>query len=345
MLMFSSFKRKTPHFERETFICSTLSESDSSNNYHTHNIPLNLQWKDLKDIEYFASGGRSAIYTALFNDMPVMIKTVKLDDNDSATTEQEIEKEIATLSMLDHPNIVKLYGAGYNLQRRRFLILERLDGGTMQQMIHTRKCQKNKISYRNFRCRFWMRDVLRNTSAIARAMEYCHTGNDKYIIMHRDLKPDNIGFKSDGTLKIMDFGLATIIERKSMYYKVYEMSGGTGSLRYMAPEVAKHLPYNYKADVYSFGIILYELLSCRKAFTGLDVDQYFEHVVYGGLRPQQNHKWPNELNEVMDKCWSASISRRPSFTEVVSMLESTSINHGSKSMISVTLKSNIAKKA
>ena len=113
----------------------------------------------------------------------------------------------------------------------------------------------------------------------------------------------------------------------------------------MAPEVAKHLPYNHKADVYSFGIILYELLSCHKAFTGLDVDQYFEHVVHGELRPRKNNKWPNELNAVMEKCWTASISRRPHFTEVVSMLESTSINYESKAMISLTLKSNIAKKA
>ena len=72
-------------------------------------------------------------------------------------------------------------------------MLEYLDGGTMQQMISTRKSKKGRLTFRNFRSKVWIREALSDAYAIAKAMEYCHTGNDKYIIMHRDLKPDNIG--------------------------------------------------------------------------------------------------------------------------------------------------------
>jgi len=251
------------------------------------------------------------------------------------------------LSKLNHPNIVKLFGAG-KLHGHRFLVLERLDGGTMKQMISSRKGGSNKTKIRTIRNKHWMEDALSDAVAIARAMEYCHSGIHEHIIIHRDLKPDNIGYKSDGTLKIIDFGLATMIDRKSMCSnQVYEMSGQTGSLRYMAPEVAKNSPYNNKVDIYSFGIIICELLSCKKAFSGLNIDEYFEHVVHGGLRPLVNNKWPTELKEVMKKCWSSNINIRPSFNEIVSILDCTLTKFSTKAILrkNVILKSNISRLA
>ena len=123
------------------------------------------------------------------------------------------------------------------------------------------------------------------------------------------------------------------------------MSGGTGSLRYMAPEVAKNLPYNYKAEVYTFGIILSELLSHKKPFGGITVDKYFKYVVYGGTRPHVSRKWPNELSELMQKCWSSDIVSRPSFSEVASILDSALNTLNTKPSLQVTFKSTVARKA
>ena len=125
----------------------------------------------------------------------------------------------------------------------------------------------------------------------------------------------------------MDFGLASVIQSTTLFSEdVYEMTGGTGSLRYMAPEVATSRPYNHKADVYSFGIILWRLLSCEKPFVGYDIEKYFNQVVYKGVRPSVDSKWPKELKELMIKCWDTDIENRPSSKEIVTSLDSICID-------------------
>jgi serine/threonine protein kinase len=131
------------------------------------------------------------------------------------------------------------------------------------------------------------------------------------------------GFTLDGTVKILDFGLAKILENSNANSnEVYAMSGETGSLRYMAPEVAEALPYNQKADVYSFGVILWELNSGKKPFAGLNRELFYEQVVHGGERPPINKKWPTELCKLITDCWDTEVENRPSFRQVVERLDS-----------------------
>ena len=99
------------------------------------------------------------------------------------------------------------------------------------------------------------------------------------------------------------------------------MSGETGSLRYMAPEVADGLPYNFSADVYSFGIILWELNASKKPFEGLNRDLFYERIVHGGERPPLNRKWPRELTSLMAECWDADLYHRPAFRDIVQRLD------------------------
>jgi serine/threonine protein kinase len=103
--------------------------------------------------------------------------------------------------------------------------------------------------------------------------------------------------------------------------EVYQMSGETGSLRYMAPEVADGLPYNYSADVYSFGIILWELVSTKKPYEGLTRELFYERVVHGGERPPLGRKWPPELTSLMIECWDADMVNRPKFRDIVKRLD------------------------
>lgn len=130
------------------------------------------------------------------------------------------------------------------------------------------------------------------------------------------------GFTLDGSVKIIDFGLAKLIENATVdSNETYAMSGETGSLRYMAPEVAECLPYNWAVDVYSFGIILWEMNAGKKPFEGLNREMFYERVVHGGERPPLRSKWPDELKSLMKECWDADTSKRPRFRDILRRLD------------------------
>jgi serine/threonine protein kinase len=147
-------------------------------------------------------------------------------------------------------------------------------------------------------------------------------------IIYRDIKPDNIGFDMNGTLKLFDFGLAKELRpHKMLENGTYNLTGRTGSRRYMAPEVAMNKAYNSTADVYSFGILLHELCSLDKPFDGYTEAQHMDLVVIGGKRPLISHHgshrfWPDSVRKLMEHCWLDDLHERPSFVEVIQILQS-----------------------
>jgi len=284
---------------------------------------LNLQWESLRNVEYLTDGGNNWIHTAVLQGKSVVVKTLKPECQDVALAINEIEGELEIHSRLDHPNIVKLIGAGFTPRGVRFVVLERLDGGTLTQLLGY------DTRIRDRRRRFWAKkkisymDVLKCARSLAEALAYCHgRAIPNAMVLHRDLKPDNVGFTLDGTVKLIDFGLARTVENATISNDVYEMSGETGSLRYMAPEVADCQPYNQKADVYSFGIILWELVANKKPYDGMNRDEFYSRVVHGGERPViNNKKWPVDLIELMKNCWDTDIAKRPDFADIVDALD------------------------
>jgi serine/threonine protein kinase len=138
------------------------------------------------------------------------------------------------------------------------------------------------------------------------------------------LKPDNVGFTADGTLKLFDFGLVTCVRARESPSDAYHMTGNTGSLRYMAPEVALREPYSEKVDVYSFGIMLWQMAKDSIPFTGLNKTEFMQEVVRGDVRPKPDRAWPAEFSDLLTSCWHRNPERRPSFAVVLAELHSLS---------------------
>lgn len=184
-------------------------------------------------------------------------------------------------------------------------------------------------------------------------MLYFDLGETKHLPFS-DLKPHNVGFTADGTLKLFDFGLAACVHKKHLSTDAYIMTGYTGTVAYMAPEVALRQPYNEKVGVYSFGILLWQVVSGKTPFAGMDKEQFMQKVVLGSQRPSlslaltcfgaNNNNTLNStatappsvsgsfplfsvgrapsagLARLLDRCWAADFNRRPDFKVILVML-------------------------
>jgi len=137
------------------------------------------------------------------------------------------------------------------------------------------------------------------------------------------LKPDNIGFSSDGIVKVFDFGLARELrpEDKDDSGLYRNMTGFTGAIRYMAPEVGANARYNLKADVYSFSMLLHHMMALEPPLGLYTPKMIVERVFVRGHRPLVDAKWPQGVNELMRVAWDESIRNRPSFSSIVDTLD------------------------
>lgn len=164
--------------------------------------------------------------------------------------------------------LLAAYGLGLH-EGKPFIVLEVLSSILAKELprdpdvvpfwVHWRECKKWPLS----RCI----DV---GSQLAGALKYCH--DDAFPgcrILHRDVKPNNIGFATNGDLVLFDFGLASLWRMNGDHEDdnaPRKLTGETGSMRYMAPEVANSQPYSHKAEVFSFATVLWELCAHKKPF-------------------------------------------------------------------------------
>jgi serine/threonine protein kinase len=282
-------------------------------------VPTNLPWSTFTNVDHRIDSSSCHIYTAKWGDKLVILKLIKADRIASPVAVAEFETEASVLSRLRHPHIVRFLGSGY--QPRRFLVLELLDGGSLSHALGVR-VDKDQRSWRRH---FSYLDSLKLGRNMAGALNYLHNHwHSSITIIHRDLKPDNIGFTNDGNIKLFDFGLCSVVRTKNRangFTETFEMTGNTGTLRYMAPEVALGKPYNHSVDVYSFGIILWQITKAKVPFSGLGRRTYMENVVMGGERPRCDRKWPKAFTQLLQRCWHEDMLQRPSFSEVITTMD------------------------
>jgi serine/threonine protein kinase len=238
----------------------------------------------------------------------------------------DLAVETKFLAVIRHPNIIKMravsttspFVLGY------FIVLDRLYDTLTDRMAAWKEKKTNLSGFSRVRDlkgakkkELWVTRLM-VAYELTGALKYLHDNN----IVYRDLKPDNIGFDVRGDVKIFDFGLAKEIMTEEMVGNdLYQMSGNTGSLRYMAPEVAKGEPYNHLVDVFSFGILLWQMCQLETPFASYNVQKHSQYVVRNGERPPlDTKKWSRELCALMKQCWAVDIQARPHFGQVGSQL-------------------------
>ena len=248
-------------------------------------VPDNLLMEHFTELQHITDGSNANIFLARFGSERVIIKMIKEEVQLDQVAVHEFDVEHGMLSRISHPNIIKLKGAGRI--PRRFIVLEYLGGGSLSNILALNQAKPGLAQKLFRRPTFTYATLLSRARDMADALHFlheeCHPGA---TIIHRDLKPDNVGFTASGQLKLFDFGLCTCVRQRHSKDEAYEMTGNTGSLRYMAPEVALRLPYNERADIYSFGIMVWQMARDRVPFKGMGREDFMSLVVLGGERPK-----------------------------------------------------------
>lgn len=191
--------------------------------------------------EIIGVGGMSVVYKAYDNvdDRIVAIKVLKDEYSNDAEFVRRFKNESKAIAVLSHPNIVKVYDVSFG-EKVQYIVMEYVDGITLKEYI-----QKQHIIAWN--------DAVFFTTQILRALQHAH---DKGIV-HRDIKPQNIILLPTGNIKVTDFGIARFSRTETRTLT----ENAIGSVHYISPEQAKGEFTDERADIYSVGVVLYEMLT------------------------------------------------------------------------------------
>lgn len=276
----------------------------------------------------------------------------------------DLAAEANFLKSLRHPNICRMRGTIGEPGKKGFaIVLDRLTVTLRYKMMEWKKLDGcvsllSKVKS-NFLSQDKREDKLRiqkefygeklmGVYDIARALRHLA----EHSIIYRDLKPENIGIDLRGDLRLFDFGLAKELKEKDMTTPdMYNLTGMTGSRRYMAPEVITSKPYGLSADVYAYSILVWEVLSNRNAYSYLTLEKHFEMVVQRKKRPNLKKMvskkvlpLDSNLPTLVKKCWSHKPLDRPSIDKVCDTLfsEILSASRDEKSKAAVDRSTHLA---
>ncbi|KAL7599859.1 serine/threonine-protein kinase STY13 [Lactuca sativa] len=292
---------------------------------------IDLAKLDIRNV--IAHGTYGTVYRGVYDGQDVAVKVLDWGEDGLATAAEtanlrtSFRQEVAVWHKLDHPNVTKFVGASMGTSdlkiptnntsnaaqnslpsRACCVVVEYLPGGTLK-----------KYLIRNSRKKLSFKIVVQLALDLSRGLSYLHTKK----IVHRDVKTENMLLDLNRTLKIADFGVARVEAQNPR-----DMTGETGTLGYMAPEVLDGKPYNRKCDVYSFGICLWEIYCCDMPYADLSFAEVSSAVVRQNLRPDIPKCCPSAFASILKKCWDANPDKRPEMDEVVRLLEAIDTSKG-----------------
>lgn len=222
--------------------------------------------------ELIGVGGMAYVYKAYdcVDDRTVAVKILKDEFLRNEEFTRRFRNESKAIAILNHPNIVKVLDVGFG-EHLQYIVMEYIDGITLKEYLDQRKDIRWK-------------EAVHFTTQILRALQHAH---DKGIV-HRDIKPQNIMLLSDGTIKVTDFGIARL--SRTELRATTENEKAIGSVHYISPEQARGEITDEKADLYSVGVALYEMLTGRLPF---EADNAVSVAI---MQMQSEPTLPREIN-------------------------------------------------
>ncbi|ELU16304.1 hypothetical protein CAPTEDRAFT_32270, partial [Capitella teleta] len=270
--------------------------------------PFEIDFSELELEEVIGVGGFGKVYRGYWQDEEVAVKAARQDpDEPISATVENVRQEAKLFWLLDHPNIITLKGVCLQ-QPNLCLVMEFARGGSLNRVLTGRKLPP---------------DIMVDWSLqIARGMHYLHEEAPMPLV-HRDLKSNNIllsedvsstGDLSHRTMKITDFGLA----REA--YRTTRMSAA-GTYAWMAPEVIKNSTYSKASDVWSYGVVVWELLTGETPYKGIDTLAVAYGVAVNKLTLPIPSTCPAAFKAILEQCWDPEPHNRPTFAEILHLFE------------------------
>ncbi|CAN6362345.1 unnamed protein product [Urochloa humidicola] len=275
---------------------SDSSRSGKSLPFLAQDFESDIDTRLLKIVKKVASGSCGDMFLGTYAGEEIAVKILNPESLNEKVWD-EFKQEIYMLREVEHPNIVRFIGS-CTKPPQFYIITERMSRGSLFDFLHN---EHNVLD---------LPTILKYALDVCKGMSYLHQKD----IIHRDLKSANLLLGKDNVVKVADFGLARFQDETG------KMTAETGTYRWMAPEVINHQPYDNKADVYSFAIVLWELMTSKIPYTTMSPLQAAVGVRQG-LRPQLPENAHPRLLNLMQRCWEALPSDRPTFTDIVTELE------------------------
>jgi len=252
-------------------------------------------------MEVIGVGGMAVVYKAKCHRLNryVAVKILKDEYASDEDFRRQFHDESQAVAMLSHPNIVNVYDVSRS-GNVEYIVMELINGITLKDYLGRRGPLSPK-------------EVVIFATQIAKALEHAHSRD----IIHRDIKPQNIMLLRDGTVKVADFGIARLMNRQQTYSK----GEAIGSVHYVSPEQAKGSHIDNRTDIYSLGVVMYEMITGRLPFEGeTPVSIALQHINSMALPPSALMDGvPPQLEAITMKAMNPALSKR--YASATQMLE------------------------
>ncbi|CAL9180556.1 unnamed protein product [Musa hybrid cultivar] len=279
---------------------STGTESTKSENALHDVVDFEIAWEDIILGERIGLGSFGEVYRGDWHGTEVAVKRF-LHQDISTDALEEFISEVRIMKRLRHPNVVLFMGAVTHVPNLS-IVTEFLHRGSLFRLIHRPNNQLDE------------RRRLRMALDIARGMNYLH--NCTPVIVHRDLKSPNLLVDKNWVVKVCDFGLSRL------KHNTFLSSRSTaGTAEWMAPEVLRNEPSNEKCDVFSFGVIMWELCTLQQPWEGMNPMQVVGAVGFQDRRLDIPDDMDPVIAGIIKKCWHIDPKIRPSFSEIMAALK------------------------